>query len=1374
MTRLRLDLHAAHFISPRLLACLLLASVPVAQGCAETRPLIAEPTRPIERTRSSQKAPVAVEWVEVHVTLHADGTWKRVFRHRYRILDRSAVDSWGATQARYSPWFTKKPRFDVRVINTDAQGKEQVFTLDQALLTEEPAYPQAPEIYGDARVLRAPIPKVDVGSVVDETIITESHRTFLHPAYLHRAYFDTTVPVAKARLIVDAPKDMPVKFQVFDAVVRRSEKQVGDRVVTSFEGGPYEGLESLEGSLPPDVIRWPSVAVTTGQSWEELAKTYDEVVEQALSGIDVGSALRGIIEPKDAPRTKMTKILQWVKDRVRYVGVEFGDAAVVPQPPDKTLSRGFGDCKDQATLLVGLLRAAGFEAQVALLSAGMGEDLAPTLPALNVFNHAIVHVSEPEELYIDPTGDFFVIGNLPTSDQGRHALIAGGKRSGLAKTPLSAADGNTYSETRFVQLAQVGPARVREVSRGTGAFDAELREAFSSAPDRLAENLKQYVEQTYGAKEVMGIKHTNALDLAAPFSGELVAPEADTGRTELLEAWANLPEQLLFRWLPEGLLEEEARKQPLFVANPYSATLVWEIEPPSAFVRSKVPGTVTLDFGVGRLSRNSEAHPDGSVTVRSTFTLDHSRLTPKEVMAFREAYGQWGASTVPQVSYRHKAWDLSQRGKVADAVAWLRQELSNSKEPARSHLRMSYVLRPYLEATALESARRAVQLAPDDVAVWEQFAAVVTDNVSREDLGAGYSRSEALDAYEKVYTLDSSKTYAKLRQALALEHPVVGERYESDKADLLRAVGLYDSIEAKELREFDDGAFRWNALFALFWAGEHDRLQSRLDSLPLGDKPKGLVVLNTAAMRGAAAALATADELGLGTDDRNSILQDASAVLVRNGDYQGAALLLEAIRIEGEEARALKTRAIMLKGLKATPANPPENTPAQFGTKLFTLGMLREESDTGFALAYLAKGAKAKAAESQLKEAVDALRREIPKKLTRQVMLDLTAHGSKSVVDGSDRLGYRVKLSFDYGSAVVTDLYLLKENGRFKLRALSGYLGEIGAGAWEALAAGNTERAKQWLDWAREAYQAGDAEDPLRVGPFARLWNDGKGDLKGAAATLAAASDLASEVIPYLEQRAAQASTSEERQIFLHALSFAYYRTSAEKQRAGNAQTLYGLLPDSKIARSILLGALWDSEQFPEYRRLVQQSLDGAKSSREQLELRERLAGVASRQGKLDEARQRRLDILKRYPDAWGQYNSLAWLGLFTGATDEHVKFALRALEAGRNAARLHTLACLYAQLGRIDEAGKTLAELRALRPKRELLPHDRYIVGRIAEHLGFKKVAIEAYGLVERPKGTDPTSTYALAQGRLAKLQSPNLTQFFDPDSLWAVTAPF
>ena len=90
------------------------------------------------------------------------------------------------------------------------------------------------------------------------------------------------------------------------------------------------------------------------------------------------------------PRDYIARIVERLHREVRYTGVEFGDARLIPEFPAETLRRRFGDCKDKSTLLVAALRASGIEAYLALLSAGDDQDVSPDLPGLGMFDHAIV------------------------------------------------------------------------------------------------------------------------------------------------------------------------------------------------------------------------------------------------------------------------------------------------------------------------------------------------------------------------------------------------------------------------------------------------------------------------------------------------------------------------------------------------------------------------------------------------------------------------------------------------------------------------------------------------------------------------------------------------------------------------------------------------------------------------------------------------------------------------------------------------------------------------------------------------------------------------------------------------------------------------
>ncbi len=120
-------------------------------------------------------------------------------------------------------------------------------------------------------------------------------------------------------------------------------------------------------------------------------------------------------------------------------------------------------------------------------------------------------------------------------------------------------------------------------------------------------------------------------------------------------------------------------------------------------------------------------------------------------------------------------------------------------------------------------------------------------------------------------------------------------------------------------------------------------------------------------------------------------------------------------------------------------------------------------------------------------------------------------------------------------------------------------------------------------------------------------------------------------------------------------------------------------------------------------------------------------------------------------------YNNLAWNSLFTGnVTQQSIDYAQQAAgpSENRDPMALHTLATLYAELGRSVQAREALLESLERRKRGEPEAHDWYVLGRIAETYGELETAREDYSRVtppdEQPLGG---STYLLAKKRLADL---------------------
>jgi hypothetical protein len=121
-------------------------------------------------------------------------------------------------------------------------------------------------------------------------------------------------------------------------------------------------------------------------------------------------------------------------------------------------------------------------------------------------------------------------------------------------------------------------------------------------------------------------------------------------------------------------------------------------------------------------------------------------------------------------------------------------------------------------------------------------------------------------------------------------------------------------------------------------------------------------------------------------------------------------------------------------------------------------------------------------------------------------------------------------------------------------------------------------------------------------------------------------------------------------------------------------------------------------------------------------------------------------------------YNSLAWSALFRGQVGERdVERAQRAasLQGYKSSATLHTLAALYAEVGKTAEAYQVILQALELKGGKPA-PHDWYLFGRLAEDYDLPDAARAYYAKVAPDENdrTDPISTWALAQRRLAGLK--------------------
>src|SRR5258706_5729117 len=594
---------------------------------------------------SSGDAGFVVLLDEANYPFEADGKSHTTQRQIYRVVDDSAVEGLGPLEVPCAPWYNARTAVAGRVVSKDGS----VHTLDAKAIIEAPAREDL-DIFSDNRVLRAPLPGVAVGSVMDSVMDSNGKNPIGDAGTSDIFVLGGYAPTQRTRMTIDGPSSLEPRIVSKSDLQAKPEEKNGRRI-TTFESGRIEGRKDFENFLPFDVINLPYVAFSTGSSWRNLATRYSEIVDKQIAGNDLKKFTHDAIGNATERRDVIARALAAVEKNVRYAGVEVGESSIVPRPPLTVLGNKYGDCKDKATLLVSMLRVAGISAHVALLRAGEDFDVHPDLPGMGRFNHAIVRVDatgKDPAMWVDPTDDFAHAGDLPSQDQGRLALIAAGDTSSLTKTPETPSTANKYAETRIYTLPEDGKAHVTEISETvTGSEDSFQRHYYAESDHtKYREQIETYVKSYYSAKKLEKIEATDPHDLTKPFRVTIEAADAETGIARDGDAAVAFHPANLLNWLPypirnygDDRAEESRKKRAGEFVFPAPGLRQWtyRIVPPPGYTVRTLPPNETTKIGTTTLTKEFTSQPDGIVLAVLRFDSGPRRISASEFEETRAA-----------------------------------------------------------------------------------------------------------------------------------------------------------------------------------------------------------------------------------------------------------------------------------------------------------------------------------------------------------------------------------------------------------------------------------------------------------------------------------------------------------------------------------------------------------------------------------------------------------------------------------------------------------------------------------------------------------------------------------------------------------------
>jgi transglutaminase-like putative cysteine protease len=542
----------------------------------------------------------------------------------FEVGNRSDAKDWRFREIQYLPDSQQLKILAAKVYRTD--GSQDKIIGRGSVPVSEPWY----RLYYDVVADVFEFPSLNPGDVVEISYRLDdvSSQNIFNDYFGDFVFIEEEVPKTFWRYAVIAPKSRTLRFNQPDYILTKNVSEEDGKKVYSFEAKNIPSLHA-EADMPGMSEVAAYLHVSTYTSWKELGIWYQGLIRhQMVADNRISEKVQELIRGKTKTIDKIRAIYDWVVTATRYVGLEFGIHGYKPYPASLVVSRGFGDCKDKASLLVTMLQEAGVDAKFVLIRTNNLGRLSSEPASLSAFNHAIAYVPSLH-LYLDGTAEKHGVFELPFGDQGATALILRDNDAELVTTPVEPASRNTVAIHSKLVLDVQGNAALTSSASIVGRDAAALRRALETEATRK-ERFAGTLAALFPGSHVEDLKIVSLSNLEEPVKYEVRAkiPAYAVWRNDRLEIPIDDGLSLTARYA-----RLSARTYDLIVGPTLVMERTAEIVVPKDFAPVDIPSSTAFSTRFGKLSITI-VQKDHTVQVSRRFELLVDRVTPDEYQEF--------------------------------------------------------------------------------------------------------------------------------------------------------------------------------------------------------------------------------------------------------------------------------------------------------------------------------------------------------------------------------------------------------------------------------------------------------------------------------------------------------------------------------------------------------------------------------------------------------------------------------------------------------------------------------------------------------------------------------------------------------------------
>jgi tetratricopeptide (TPR) repeat protein len=588
--------------------------------------------RPSSEFLASRGAPSDGQSRRTLVDLHVTTVFPNGLASRFRqVVYQPLTDSAAALGREYEFAFeTDSEVVQVRA----ARVYRKDGSVDEAVESGAGAMADDPSVsmYTSARAYYVRFPRLEPGDVVELQYRIEdvAPRNSFADYFGEVVYLQGSEPIARAEYVLVTPKSRAFYFnEPHVSGLQRTVEERGDQRVTRYvaEHVPAVAQEALQ---PPWAEVLGHVHVSTYKSWEEMGRWYWGLIrDQLVPDDEVRQRAEALTKGLSGDAAKVRAIYDFVVQKTRYVALEFGIHGYKPYRCAQVFSRGFGDCKDKASLIVTMLGSLGIKATPVVVRTANKGDIESAPASLAPFDHMIAYVPSLD-LYLDGTAEYAGSLELPAMDRGAIALVVNEGNAKLVRLPDPPPTASITTDTLEATVAADGTARVDWRADVSGVEASEWRVRFHADATR-----KQRVQQMFASllpgSDVTTVDAGNLEDVEQRVTLHVrgSAPQFARAAADGLSVPLGRREHMV-----RDLAPLAARQLDVRMYARWTQADDWTIRLPQGARVRGVPSPVQASGPFGSYQVEVDSSGD-AIHVRTTVTLAKTRIAAAEYPTFR-------------------------------------------------------------------------------------------------------------------------------------------------------------------------------------------------------------------------------------------------------------------------------------------------------------------------------------------------------------------------------------------------------------------------------------------------------------------------------------------------------------------------------------------------------------------------------------------------------------------------------------------------------------------------------------------------------------------------------------------------------------------